>query len=241
MKETLLLIIVSIAATVAMPLVTAQQTYTQPMYTVDWGSSRTITLDIPAQPAWAYDELLEAIQTWNGAQQWFVASYYPNQKSAVFVLEPTNNSNAMVEIVYVQTSIVYCGYPPVSNTIGCTSESGRYVQFALPSLDSRIAAHELGHVLGLGDTPLSGDLMNFYRSDVNPSTLDLYAVFTVAESGAAQTGDSVTLPSTIPYMFWSYGMKPIPEFPSSSPVLLGVLLLPSILAFGIRKWERREA
>ena len=179
------------------------------------------------------------MQTWNEAQKWFVASFYPNDMNDVLTLENANSSQAMVEIVYARTEPVYCGLGTVPTTIGCTSLDGRYVQLALQSLDSILAAHELGHVLGLGDSSLSGDLMNIDLTDANPSTLNLYAVFTVAETGAAQTGDAVTLPSTIPYMFWNYEIKPIPEFHGASPILLAVLLLPSLLVFGVRKWERR--
>jgi hypothetical protein len=233
LKEKLSLIMVLVAASLLMPLVMAQQTYTIPLLTVDWGSTRTIAVGIPSQPQWAYDTMLEGMQIWNQAQQWFVRSYYPQDTGSVFTLEPAKNSNPMVTVTYTQSKTIQCGSITVGG--GCTTNDGTEIVIVLSGLEycqCELAAHELGHVLGLGDNPsLSQDLMNRYVPFVNPSTLDLYAVFLVAQQfGAAQSGDSVTLPSTIPYYQWEPGMIPIPEFPITGlPVLVVCLSLVSIL------------
>jgi hypothetical protein len=211
----------------------AQQTYTQPLFSVDWGTARTITVGIPSQPQWAYDKMLEGMQIWNQAQQWFVRSYYPHDAGSVFTLEPASNSKGMVTVTYTESNRIQCG----SNTVGggCTINGGKEIVIVLSGLEycqCQLAAHELGHVLGLLDNPsLSQDLMNGYVPLVNPSTLDLYAVFVVVQSGgAAVSGDSVRLPSTIPYYQWTPGMAPIPEFPITAlPVLVLCLTLVSAL------------
>jgi len=89
----------------------------------------------------------------------------------------------------------------------------------------------LRHALGLHENPsLTQDLMYYNQtggvgSVGYPTTLDLYAVFIVAQYGGAEAGTIVTLPSNIPYTEWTYGDTPVPEFPNIFPVFASTLLL----------------
>ena len=178
------------------------------------------------------------MKIWNQAQLWFVTSYYPNRQTNVFTLEPANSSNGMVKITYtlnetVLWSAIGCYIKNV--TLGaCSTQDGRLIVISLPSLEGckcALAAHELGHVLGLNDFGLNGypllpqDLMNYNNTpDAYPSTLDLYAVYLIAFVGAT-SGGNFTLPSTIPYTHWTPGMTPVPEFPNILLVFASTMLL----------------
>jgi len=77
------------------------------------------------------------------------------------------------------------------------------------------AAHELGHILGLGHPPVELDLMSALVVPAAPSTLDLYAVHLLA--GGLKERTIVTLPSDIAYVA-------VPEFSDLTVTVAAVLV-----------------
>lgn len=207
LKRSFPLIIALVALTLVVPLVMAQSVYVQPMYQVNWSSS-TIVVSVPANPSWALDSFQQAIQDWNQAQTWFLASYEPTHQNAKYTLQLAEAGQTPQVTVYY-----------VSNTgqqwEGQTSHFGTTVAIVLslyPTGDihdvTELAEHELGHVLGLGDNCVKADLMssgcnNLPHVGPYPSTLDLYAAYVQAVSGDGYgNGNSVSLPLQIPYLIW---------------------------------------
>ncbi len=135
---------------------------------------------------------------------WFAGEYFPN--SSVYTFE-LGDSSAPVQVALVNSSTV------VGNILGWTDyraqngviESAR-VRIAAtnsPHAVLVISAHELGHVLGLGDDAVccKKDLMNAFPITNNvsdlPTTLDLYALHILATVNAIPT--FVWLSNEIPY------------------------------------------
>jgi len=182
-----------------------------------------LKVQVPSEPTWARQAVLDAMQTWNDAQLWFKTTYYPNGSTYKFV----EAEHGPITVRYV--SIMS------ENLIGSTSfpqiVGGKfYTATVTLSLTSKgknltavkfyfVAIHEFGHVLGLDHAYGFKDIMNSFVQNLLPSTLDLYAVHVLADGDVPS---QVTLPSSIPYM--EALVKPIPEFPTSYIVFLPILL-----------------
>ena len=190
------------------------------MYEVHW-TSHTILVSVPDTPSSARRDFEAAITIWNQAQSWFVRSYYPKDyPDDIFTIGlAAQGQSAQVTVQYVSS---------LSN--GWWAETGRYGASILMVTEHSegnviLATHELGHVLGLGDNSINGDLER--GSDVQslyPSTLNLYAVYLEVKCNFCYTGsDRVTLPSGITYFTWSPNLTAMPEF-SNTPTMLGLLL-----------------
>jgi hypothetical protein len=215
-----------------LPVVHGQQTLTQPMYQVSW-TSKTLRIKVPDSPAWAKAGFQSAAEDWNQAQTWFLKEYEPNHVTAMYTLQIAQaGQGAQVTVQYVANT--------GQDWDGQTSESGTRISIVISSFYASedaeiIAEHELGHVLGLGDNKVSHDLETMIDHVGNyPSTLDLYSAYVQAVSGNAYgNGDTIRLPSQIPYLTWHPGMV-VPEFPV--PTLL-LFLVVSVL-FILRKRKR---
>jgi hypothetical protein len=236
-KSSLALLVFFLLAVI--PLASAQQIYTQPMYTIAW-TSKTILVSVPDDPAWAKQAFETAMQNWNQAQAWFLASYEPEHQDAKYTLELAENG---------QTPQVTVTYVPDKGQQwwGLTSLYGRAISIVLSRFGNgyngysleRLAEHELGHTMGIYDNCVRLDLMygtcnGILGSSIlgnYPSTLDLYAIFQQAISnGGYAYGDSVTLPTQISYSTWSPNATPIPEFESPIAILIAALVLISVFS-----------
>ena len=220
------------------PLVAGQTTYTQPMYQVQW-KTRIILVSVPVYPTggkvavdetnWAKGIINQSLDIWNSAQAWFVATYFPAHTGQVYTLRLAKNGQTAQVTVSLVNQTQY-------GAVGWTTNFGQQVVFGLNHLNMVLAAHEFGHVLGLGDNSVENDLLNTAgpgNGSPNPSTLDLYAAYLQAVSGnSLGEGDTVTLPATIPYSTWTQG-APIPEFPTVGIMPL-VLLLAMVIVI-VRK------
>lgn len=201
--------------------------YIQPMLGRDWGK-HTLIVSIPASPDWANSAISESLDAWNQSQEWFVHSWFPDHPDAIFTLKATTWSPDITIRYVIDTGQSWNGQ---------TSSDGRTVLIVLSRfsesysyLVTHLASHELGHALGLWHTSISNDLMIAASRPglAYPSTLNLYAIYLEANGATFQYGNTVTLPSTIPYIMWSPGILPVPEY--STPTLLAVIpLLLSVL------------
>jgi len=176
--------------------------------------------------------LTQAIEIWNQAQAWFIQSYYPqNYPKDVFTLElASSGQTAQVTVQYVYT--LPNGYWAE------TSQYGTKISMVISRAfqNSVLAAHELGHVLGLADNSIKGDLersSGVYQP--YPSTLDLYGVFLQAKCQCYTQQDSVGLPQQIPYSIWNPNQAVVPEFPDMPPVLVVGILVDLFLSVKLRR------
>lgn len=230
MKHSLLVIVTAVVFLMALPQSLAQsQVYAQPMYEVHW-TTQTLRISIPDTPAGAKLSMLEAMDIWNKAQVWFVQSFYPNHPEAVFTLkEAKGSSQAQVTVQYVD-----------SLPRGWWAETTHYgtkifIVIGHAPGNVVIAAHELGHVLGLGDNSIDGDLERSGNVFLPyPSTINLYGVFLQAECQCYTDTDSISLPTQISYTVWDPSSAVIPEFPNMLPVLI-VAALASLLGSSIQR------
>ncbi|MGA8856893.1 MAG: hypothetical protein WB643_06980 [Candidatus Bathyarchaeia archaeon] len=225
----IILIILLVLLALAFPSVLAQQTYTQPMYEVQW-TTHTLLVSIPDTLPDAKTSMLQAMDIWNKAQTWFIQSYYPNQPEAMFNLKAAQGGQVQVTVQYVSSL--------PNGWWAETTQSGTKISIVISHASGNvvIAAHELGHVLGLGDNSINGDLER--SSNVfspYPSTLNLYGVFLQAKCQCYTYEDSISLPAQIPYTIWNPNLVVVPEFPNMLPVLVVAALASVIIPVKLRR------
>jgi len=177
--------------------------YVIPLVGGRWSSNK-IQVYVSGGEEWQRNQTLQAMQLWNEAQLWFAREYFPN--SSIYILE-VGDSSAPVQVTILNSSTV------VDNILGWTdyhTENGviESAKVTIAATDSQhaallLSAHELGHVLGLGDDLIccKKDLMNafIFKNNVSalPTTLDLYALHVLATANAIPS--FVWLSNQIPY------------------------------------------
>jgi hypothetical protein len=209
---------------IGFPLVHADPgSYVIPLERARWTSSM-IQVYVSGGEAWQQNQTLQALQLWNQAQLWFNEEYFPN--SSVYTFE-VGDASAPVQVTLLNSSTI------VENILGWTdyhSKNGvmQSAKVRIAATNSQYAvlvlsAHELGHVLGLGDDVIccKEDLMNAFPITNNvsalPTTLDLYALHILATANSIPS--FVWLSNNIPYET----ALPTPHF-SGSPVMISVSL-----------------
>lgn len=213
---TLLLVLLSLfplaRSTTPMAQAATETQYTIP---VNWQlPAGEVKIAIPATPKWAHDAVLDALRIWNEAQLWFKERYFKTGEVYTLI-----ESASGVQVVFVYKDQDHCGV--VLETPG-----GRVISLRLTDSNNKTisavvvtscAAHELGHILGLGHASVKLELMSDLVVPAAPSTLDLYAVHLLA--GGLKERTIVTLPSDIAYVA-------VPEFldPTVTVAVIIVLL-----------------
>jgi hypothetical protein len=196
-----------------LPVVRASTEYSIPVY--GRFATLTIGIQIPETPKWAHDVVLNATIAWNHAQLWYQHNI---QSGPVYTFVETSTGPVTVNFTlpsaYLnfvaawtaydfslssKTSIISAQVYLPQNVFSQTQQNNstaRHYAF-------RLALHELGHVLGLGQVIDGRDIMDprgpTYLATQQPliSTLDLYAIHTLATATSVST--FITLPSSVTY------------------------------------------
>jgi hypothetical protein len=187
-----------------------QTQYSIPVHPAQVGFN--VDIQIPSQPAWAHQAVLDAMGIWNQAQTWFKETYYPTGRAYKFAESPSGNIHVIFE--YLVDS--YCG--STGDDIRLVLSNGKN-ETQSPAVVTSCALHEFGHLLGLEHTKVSRDLMSTdpWSPPSYPSTLDLYAVHMQCE-GLVTVRKTVYLPNDIPYM--TVPEEAVPEFDNGLVILV---------------------
>jgi hypothetical protein len=224
------------------PLAQADSPYWIPTFGANWPTLQ-VSVNVPSQPTYLHDLVLQTIQIWNQAQEWLKESYYPT--GDIYTLVASNTGIVTIQLTSLVNLQKLCNNAS-PELEGCTLlrwDQSNYVYQATIYFTANVVyghplflgLHEFGHVLGLPDYPEPcpfHDLMCF-SNGVYPSTLDLYAIHVLASGGQSK---KVWLPTNIPYTTWSRGATPIPEFPITAfPIIITSLMLVAVI---VRRFER---
>src|SRR5208282_1848928 len=123
-----------------------------------------IGIMVPANPSWAYNVVLQAINEWNTEQAQFVATYYPNDTGQdVYRLYATTQNPAVV-MSFQSTGADLTSALGLPDALAMTNYDGQQftvgINAALINVPDnatshellyRVVLHELGHVMGLGE------------------------------------------------------------------------------------------
>lgn len=173
----------------------------------------------------------EALDSWIKSISNYTNTYNDTSLARVNYLFYLNNVNSTTNYdVFI--SFAADKIPPGPNTVGLTTYSWdltthqpvppitinitTYSGTASTLFVKNIAMHEFGHALGLGhansQNTLNGPELMYYASSKNqivyPSTLDVYGLTQVYNGSYGQT---VYLPSSIPYVMLAEGAIPPPQ------------------------------
>jgi hypothetical protein len=215
-----LLLILTVTCLATLPSATQAVEYSMPVN--GRFATHTITLEIPPAPKWAHDVVLNASLVWNKAQLWFQHTYFPDDEVYTF----TESSPASVIISYALPAAcvgIAVGwtdftFAPSSSTIvsartyldSSVFNSAQENNVTAKEYAFRLALHELGRVLGLGNVIDGKDIMdpvgtpNRVSQAPMISILDLYAVHML--SSASSLKSSVVVLNTDQYQLlnaWS--------------------------------------
>jgi len=169
-----------------------------------------ITLAIPATPRWAHDVVVNASLVWNRAQVWFQRIFVPAGNTYSFLESNVGNASVSFSVPSKYASFAV-GWTDFTFARSSTSILGAHVYLDQGVFNDaqmanvtarqyafRLALHELGHVLGLGNLLDGQDIMDPLRTPNRAaetpmlSTLDLFAVYALA-SNSSLTSSFITL------------------------------------------------
>jgi len=173
-------------------------------------SHHELSVSAPAEPKRAYEAIQKAVIEWDRTMQWFSENYYRNETHHSEFYFYMTTGEADVKVNYGTPSNNYLGLAEnVNDRFIITIDNTLVQNETTVSTETlyRVALHELGHVMGIGDMYRSQDIMNglayFYGNIAKPSylsTLDLYAIHTLASNDPAHSFSFIYLPTDLPYV-----------------------------------------
>jgi hypothetical protein len=208
----------------------------------------------------------EALDSWIKSIWNYTNTYNDTTLTAINYLYYLSNVNSTInyDVFITFTADII---PPGPNTVGLTTYSWdlstrqpvppitinitTYSGSAKSLFVKNVAMHEFGHVLGLGhassQNTSNGPELMYYASSkseiVYPSTLDIYGLTQVYNGHYSQT---VSLPSTIPYVMLAEGDIPPPQvftlddFRKYTPLLIILFLVIVVAAvLGVLSREKK--
>ena len=230
MKRNLLIavLLISFALLISPAIVAAQDSYTISLEGYTWNHT-AITVFIGEHHAAWYDSSFKAhvetaVSDWNEAVDSFWTKYSDHVTSYIHDVQFQLETDKKAADVIVTFALYRGAVPPfaVAGVTGFfTQRNTNVVRGATitiyvasvgadPTLIQKTAEHELGHVLGLGHTAQTDDIMySVVSANLHITTLDVYGVsnvfgwYTYSGENFPDVGytvpTSATLPETIPY------------------------------------------
>jgi hypothetical protein len=208
MKRSLVILLVLLFALLVHTTDATRSTYSIPLAEARW-TEYTIHVQVPSSPMWARDAVIDAMNTWNLAQMWFVEGRDPigiNNVGKRFYQFEEAKQGSQVAVVFEDNAIgPYSGQGTPFIVSGRIYSARVSIALVSPntgraynsSIILRIALHEFGHVLGLLHSDISTDVMYYdWNWIAQPSTLDLYAISVLA---GGLTPKRIVLPGDTPY------------------------------------------
>jgi hypothetical protein len=161
-------------------------------------------------------QVLFALRVWWAAQNWFIDSFTGRAGIPWLPYLTDRPDEGAISVSFFIGQGVDFGGRAITEGTGEEFTKAR-VQINLPPdragnpddlFVESVILHELGHAIGLGHTQIEGDAMNGAidtspRNYGLPSTLDLYALYTLSQTQPGQLGNAICLPSDV-----GYGLPP---------------------------------
>lgn len=181
-----------------------------------WDGPFSIGVSIPDGPAWARRIISQALQHWNNEQTLFEELFHIMGNRYTFFESNSNTGPVQISYDLTSSSFLALTTPLNSTKNGVNSANVAFNTNLIQVPDNhtseirlyRIALHELGHILGLGDIRYrQGDIMNGWAQRllnltqrVDITTLDLYVINLLSTvTGTLTFPWFICKPSNIPY------------------------------------------